>query len=262
MNILIVNDDGIEADGLWAIYNSMIQKNHNVWVVAPKTEKSATSHAVTLRDPLRVYKIRDKVWAVTGTPADCVILAIEELLMNDPDCPKNENKNGLPDIDLVISGINAGPNRGDDVLYSGTVAAAVEAMCFGYKAIALSITSQTNQKYETAVHAFNYLLDKGIMDFIEHREIININVPNVKIEELQGYVVCQTGFRRYRDVIIKQKDNRDNDIFWIGGYNPVFEDSVHELDYNVTKSIKVAISPLKIDLNSYEKMKIMQDWRI
>ncbi|MCL2065114.1 MAG: 5'/3'-nucleotidase SurE [Candidatus Cloacimonetes bacterium] len=271
MNILLVNDDGIESRGIWTLYEAMIAKRHNVWLVAPKTEKSATSHAITLRDPLRVEKVRDRVWSVTGTPVDCVIMAFEELLRQE-EClqltksPTNSQIKMVdsinPDlkIDLVISGINAGPNRGDDVLYSGTVAAAIEAMCFGYKAIALSITSHSDQIYETAVFAINKLLENGIIDYIGHREIININVPNVAIDELKGFVVCQTGFRRYRDVLIKQKDNREKDIYWIGGYNPIYEISDYELDYFATKENKVSISPLKIDLTNYKKMVDMENW--
>ena len=258
MNILLVNDDGIESQGIWALYHSMIEKGHNVWIVAPQTEKSATSHAVTLRDPLRVEIVQDRVWAVTGTPVDCVIMAFEELLPLEFGVRSSEF--GVLDIDLIISGINAGPNRGDDVLYSGTVAAAIEGMCYGYKAIALSITSHTEQIYETAVHAINYLLEKGIVDFIGHREILNINVPNVPIQDLKGYVICQTGFRRYLNVIKKQKDHRDKDIYWIGGYKPVYEESDYVLDYDATKANKVSISPLKIDYNSYDKMKDMEKW--
>ena len=250
MNILIVNDDGIGSNGCWALFNSFHEKGHDVWMVVPKTEKSAISHAITLRDPLRIEKIQDRVWAVTGTPVDCVIMAFEELLPNDKSLKGN--------IDLVISGVNAGPNRGDDVLYSGTVAAAIEAMCFGYKAIAISLTSDPPYIWDTAIHALFYLLEKGIADFIDYREILNINIPNVKIEELQGYAVCQTGFRKYRDVLLKQKDNRNKDIYWIGGYNPIFEQSKHEIDYYVTKEKKVSISPLKIDFNNYEKIKLME----
>ena len=252
MNILLVNDDGIESKGIWALFHALEEKEHNVWIVAPKTEKSATSHSITLRDPLRIEKVQDKVWSVTGTPVDCIIMALEELLFTE---------NGQPiEIHLVISGINAGPNRGDDVLYSGTVAAAIEAMCFGYKAIALSITSHSDQCFDTAVYVLNFLIEKGIIDYIGYREILNINVPNVTKDKLEGYVICQTGFRRYRDVLIKQKDNRDKDIYWIGGYHPIYEESEYDLDYFVTKENKVAISPLKIDFNNYPKIHEMKNW--
>jgi len=106
MKILLVNDDGVMAEGIWALYNSIKERGYDVWLVAPKFEKSAQSHAITTRDPLRVEKVQDRVWSVNGTPADCVIVAFEYLL----------KQHGNPQIDLVISGINAGQNIGDDVL--------------------------------------------------------------------------------------------------------------------------------------------------
>jgi 5'-nucleotidase len=177
-----------------------------------------------------------------------VIVAFEGLIKSEPK------------MDLVISGINAGPNRGDDVLYSGTVAAAIEAMCFGVKAIALSITSHTDQKYETAVGCFLYLLEKGITDYIGHREILNINVPNIDLLDINGYEVCATGFRRYQDMLTIQFDPRGREVYWIMGRDPVYEESQHELDYYVTLENKVSISPLKIDLNDYQKIKAMRSW--
>jgi len=250
MNVLLLNDDGVDSKGIWALFNSLVEKGHNAWMVAPKFEKSAQSHAITTRDPLRVEKVQDRVWSVTGTPADCVILAFEYLL--------KESEN--PDIDFVISGINAGQNIGDDILYSGTVAAAIEAMCFGYKAIAISIASYYNQIYDTAVHAFWQLYDKGLLDFIDHREILNINVPNVRINELQGYSICQTGFRRYQDMLSKTIDQRNREIFWITGERPVFEKSNYGLDIHAVKENKVSISPLKIDFNNSQKIKSMSQW--
>ena len=260
MNILVVNDDGINAKGLWMLHDSLIEKGHNVWVVAPSTEKSAQSHAITIRDPLRVERYSERAWSVTGTPVDCVIVAFEGLLKEEGRDQTPDPKPQTPHIDLVISGINAGPNRGDDVLYSGTVAAAIEAMCFGVRAIALSITSHTNQKYETAIHCFMKLLEKGIHEFIGHREILNINVPNVEINEVQGYIICQTGFRRYQEMLGTQSDPRNRTMYWILGRDPIYEIGKYDIDYHVTIENKVAISPLKIDFNNYEKIKTMRKW--
>jgi len=250
MNILLVNDDGIYSDGIWALFNSIRERGHEVWMVAPKFEQSAKSHSITTRDPLRIEKKQEGVWSVNGTPADCVIVAFEHLLV----------ELGNPPIDLVVSGINNGQNIGDDVLYSGTVAAAIEAMCFGYKSIALSIASYHNQIYETAVHVFWKLIENGIENMIGHREIFNVNIPNVEIKDLKGYVVCQTGFRRYQDMLSSTVDQRNREIFWITGSDPIFEKSSYPIDAGAIKKNKVAISPLKIDFNNYEKINSLGDW--
>ena len=258
MNILLTNDDGVESKGIWSLFNLLSEAGHNVWMVAPKFEKSATSHALTIREPLRIEHIQEKVWAVTGTPVDCVILALEHILKDISEL-KTDDSNQL-NIDLVISGINAGQNIGDDILYSGTVGAAIEAMCFGYKAIAISVTSYENQKYETAAKALLDLLENGILNLIEHREILNINVPNVDIKDIKDYLVTQTGFRRYQNILFKQKDHRDRDIYWIGGDNPVFEKSEFMLDADAVKENYISISPLKIDYNNYEKINTLSKW--
>ncbi|MDX9870456.1 MAG: 5'/3'-nucleotidase SurE, partial [Candidatus Cloacimonadales bacterium] len=132
MNILLCNDDGIESKGIKILLDTFEKKGHKVFMIAPSTERSAMSHAITIREPLRIKQYSLNSWSVSGTPVDSVLVALEHLLVEEK-------------IDLVISGINAGQNIGDDVLYSGTVGVAVEAMCLGYKAIALSITSYENQ---------------------------------------------------------------------------------------------------------------------
>ena len=251
MNVLLVNDDGIEAKGLWTLYDAFVAKNYNVYMIAPKIEKSAMSQAITTREALRIEKKQENVWSVSGTPADCVLLAFEYIL-------KNEDIK----IDFVVSGINAGPNLASDVLYSGTVGAAIEAMNFGYKAIAISIDDIVSHKYETAAEALLYLIEKGILDYIDHHEIININVPNIDFGDIQGYTICSTGFSRYQDVVFKSNDGRNREVFWISGADSIVETSKYEIDTYVIQENKVAISPLKIDYNNYEKIKIMEKWKI
>jgi 5'-nucleotidase len=248
MNILLTNDDGIDAAGIWSLYNGFVKLGHNVWMVAPKFEKSAQSHAITTRDPLRIECKQLQVFSVSGTPADCVILAFETILKEF----LKDNK-----IDLVVSGINAGQNLGDDILYSGTVAAAVEAACYGYKAIAISTTSYKDQYYDTATTVLIKLLDNGIMDYLGYREIVNINVPNVPYADIQGVTICQTGFRRYQNIVHTMEDHRGNNIYWLGGDKPTIDKSDFEIDAYAIKENKVSISPIKIDLNDYEKINKM-----
>jgi 5'-nucleotidase len=249
LNILLTNDDGITADGIMVLYKHFSAVGHDVYIVAPKFEKSAQSHAVTTREPLRIEAQTDRIYAVTGTPADCVIMAFEYIL----------RELNPVEIDLVISGINAGQNLGDDVLYSGTVAAAVEAACYGKKAIAISTTSYSNQRYDTAAIALIRLIEAGLMDYIGYREIVNVNVPNIDISEIQGVTIAQTGFRRYQNIIKKHTDNRNKDIFWLGGESPMIDSSDYEIDSHAIRENKVSISPLRIDWNDYQKIKPMSE---
>ncbi|MCL1827651.1 MAG: 5'/3'-nucleotidase SurE [Candidatus Cloacimonetes bacterium] len=251
MNVLLVNDDGIGAEGLWALHKAFTQKNHNVYVIAPKSEQSAKSSAITTREALRIENIRENVWAVSGTPVDCVMLGFEHILK---EYLKTNN------IDLVVSGINAGPNLASDVLYSGTVGAAIEAASFHHKAIAISIDAVKNQKYDEAAKTLMFLIEKGIIDYIGLHEVLNINIPNVNFKDIVGYTVCQAGFSRYQDIVKTGKDGRGRDIIWISGSDPLIEISDYKIDYYVLLERKVAITPLKIDYNNYKKIKSMEKW--
>ena len=257
MNILLTNDDSVESKGIWILRELLIDAGHKVFLVAPAIERSAASHSITIREPLRVKKVQnpfnkkdftESAFSVSGTPVDCVILAFEEILKNEPK------------IDLVISGINAGQNLGDDMLYSGTVAAAIEAMCFGYKAIAISNTSFESQKYEVAAEIMCNLVKHNISQFIGHREILNINVPNVDKNEIKSTRITQVGFRRYQNILHKDKDHRNRDIFWIGGDNPIYEKSDFCLDYEAIKNNEVSISPVKVDFSNKDKIDSLKNW--
>lgn len=257
MNILLTNDDSVDSTGIWILRKYLADAGHKVFLVAPAIEKSANSHAITIREPLRIkkagniiegYKIEDDCYSVSGTPVDSVIVAFEEILKNKVE------------IDLVISGINAGQNLGDDLLYSGTVAAAIEAMCFGYKAIAVSTTSYENQRYDTASHIIKTFIENGITDLIGHREILNINIPNLPLEEINSYKITQVGFRRYQNILYKNEDHRKRTIYWIGGDNPIYEKSDYLLDFEAIKQNSVSISPVKVDFNNYDKFNKFEKW--
>ena len=163
MKILLTNDDGIDAPGINILAEVLKKKNHEIIIAAPDKEQSATSHSITLHQPLRIIDKGENRFAITGSPADCIIIASRILV-----------KDG---VDLVISGINGGQNMAEDVLYSGTVAAALEAMFMGYKAIAVSLAAYTNQKFETAAFYMNKMLEKGIHKLIDNNiSIIGKNI--------------------------------------------------------------------------------------
>ncbi|MDY6915346.1 MAG: 5'/3'-nucleotidase SurE [Candidatus Cloacimonadota bacterium] len=244
MNILLTNDDGINAAGINILYDNLKRKGHKLVVVAPDKEQSATSHSITLHNPLRIIKQKKNFYAVTGTPTDCVILA-EQVITSD-------------DIDLVISGINAGPNMGEDVLYSGTVAAALEAMFLKIPSIAISMASFIDLHFKTGAKFIVELLDKGMADIIKEGEIFNINVPNKKYEEVKGVKITQLGHRHYDDFVTQQCDPRGRNIYWIGGK------AVWEKDEGTdTKAVSegyVSITPMAPQFTQKKSFQKIQNW--
>lgn len=203
MNILLTNDDGINAPGINTLYEHLLAADHTLFVVAPDKEQSATSHSITLHNPLRIIKQKKHFYAVTGTPTDCVILA-EQIVAKKK-------------IDLVISGINSGPNMGEDVLYSGTVAAALEAMFLKIPSIAVSMAAYMDQKFATGAKFLVEFLQKGMAEIIKEGEMFNINVPNLEYSDVKGVALTKLGHRRYEDFVKEQQDPRGRNIYWIGG---------------------------------------------
>lgn len=185
LKILLTNDDGWDAAGITCLFRELVDCGHKVTLVAPEHEKSATSHSLTIFQPLRLRKRAENVYSVNGFPADCVNLA----------------QKVQPAYDLVISGINGGPNMAEDILYSGTIGGAMEAMFLGYKAIALSILDFSDQYFETAARVMCKLLDRGIVNEIAHKSILNINVPNLPLEKIAGIKLAKPGTRLYLSLI-------------------------------------------------------------
>ncbi len=211
MHILITNDDGIYAPGIRSLIQGL-QAEHRLTVVAPLEERSTTSHRLSLESPLRLEEIAPGQYGCSGFPADCTFLALNHVLQDD-----------LPD--LVISGINSGPNLAQDVYYSGTVAAAREACFHDIPAIALSLAldyrkiQHANQgKFATAAQVVKHLLQQpGLLAEIPAKQLLNINVPDLEFSELKGLEWSNLGFRRYSKNILARLDNRDRDYYWIGG---------------------------------------------
>lgn len=230
MKILLTNDDGIDAPGITILEKTLKENGHEIIVVAPDKEQSATSHSITLHQPLRIHQRGDNRFAVTGSPADCAIIA-ERIVL------KNKH------VDLVISGINGGQNMGEDLLYSGTVAAALEAMFLGFPAIAVSLAAYTEQKFATAAHFLNNFLDSGLHKLIDQREILNINVPNLEIEEIKGVKITEVGHRKYQDFVKEQTDPRGRKIYWIGG-GPPWWDPKGNTDFKAISEGFISITPI------------------
>lgn len=245
MRILLTNDDGIDAPGINILADVLKENGHEIIMVAPDQEQSATSHSITLHQPLRIWERDKNKYAVTGSPADCVILA-EKIILKHP-------------IDLVISGINGGQNMGEDILYSGTVAAALEAMFLGFKSISLSLASKVDQKFETAAFFMNKILKKGIHELIGEKEVFNINVPNVEISEIKGFKITRTGHRKYQDFVKEQKDPRGRKIYWIGGAVPLWS-KIGNTDFKAISQNYISITPIYPNFTKKESFKKIENW--
>ena len=245
MQILISNDDGYLAPGIEVLASALAQIA-DVNVVAPDQNRSASSHSLTLTRPLRVSEHANGYKSVDGTPSDCVHLAITGLL-----------KDKQPD--MVISGINDGPNMGDDVLYSGTVAAATEGRFLGLPAIALSMGSFNPQYFESAAIAAVKLVESLINKPLNHDTILNVNVPDLPWEEIKGFQATRLGNRHKSEDVIIDKDPRGVDIYWVGPPGPE-QDAGEGTDFNAIRTGYVSVTPLQIDLTRYETMKDLSSW--
>ncbi len=206
MKILLTNDDGFSAEGLQSLLVEL-EKDHEVYVLAPDTEKSGKSHAITLKENLYVKSMGKNKYSCTGFPVDCVYLACAEFFKDIK-------------FDLVISGINRDANLGQDHFYSGTVGAAREAVFRGHKAISVSLvlnTDKENIKYDTAIKLIIELINHNIDQYLGYLTVLNINVPNIKFSELRGFVLAPLGFRHYSDEVTKLKDDANNECYQITG---------------------------------------------
>ncbi len=248
MNILLTNDDGIYAAGLWALYSELFG-NHDVSVVAPDRERSAISHAITLHEPLRSKKIEINGGytghAVNGTPADCIKMGLGEILDEKPD--------------IVISGINRGANVGVNLNYSGTAAAAREASLFGCLAVAVSIMGFEEKHYETAASFIKTLIGKVLENGLPFGTILNVNVPDLPKSEIAGVEINRQSIRPISEYLEKRIDPRNRDYFWQGGDNQTF-DLDSDADGAALFRDCISITPLKCDMTDYETMRAVEDW--
>jgi 5'-nucleotidase len=242
--ILITNDDGIRAEGLLALEESLAPLG-SVVTVAPEIEQSATSHAITLDRPLRIKEYGNGRYSVSGTPTDCVLLAVHSILDSPPD--------------LVVSGINHGPNMGEDVTYSGTVAAAIEAYILGIDAIAVSVTSWEPESFGPAGEISRFLAGKMLGRRRQAAFLWNVNIPPLPADAVRGIRITKLGSRIYNDTIVRKTDPRGKDYFWIGGGEPGWnrDDSS---DFSAVSTGYVSVTPLKLDMTDSETISELQKW--
>jgi 5'-nucleotidase len=244
--ILVSNDDGYRAEGLAALVEAL-EALAEVWVVAPESEQSATSHSISLTRPLRMREIRPRWYAVDGTPTDSTWLGVNHVLQDRP-----------PEI--VVSGINHGPNLADDVIYSGTVAAAMEATVMGIPAVALSFSGA----YHEEIEGWEDVV-RGILRSVLGREglpadtLFNVNLPAVAPGEVRGIKVTSLGQRRYADSITRAKDPSGREYFWIGGGVASWR-GAKDSDFQAVEDGYVSVTPLHLDLTNYELLEEIRAW--
>ncbi|GAM55177.1 5-nucleotidase surE [Vibrio ishigakensis] len=243
MKILISNDDGVHAEGIQTLANAL-KDIAEIVVVAPDRNRSGASNSLTLESPLRVNEIKPNVFSVQGTPTDCVHFALNELMKDD-----------YPD--LVLSGINHGANLGDDVLYSGTVAAAMEGHFLGVQAIAISLVGKTH--FDTAARIARELVLQHRSNPIPTNRLINVNVPDVPFEELGTTEVTRLGARHHAENMIKQLDPRGQQIYWLGPPGKE-QDAGHGTDFYAIEQGQVSVTPLQVDLTAHESLPSMKAW--
>lgn len=243
MKILITNDDGFNAEGLKVLYELLNDKNE-VFIFVPDRERSASSHCLTLNIPLKVNKVDKNVYTINGMPTDCVLIALNGILRDTG-------------IDVVLSGINHGPNLGEDVLYSGTVAAAFEAVMWGMPGMSFSLASFENPDFSGFKKYFKSLFYTLYDKIKEDNAVMNINFPNVSADKIKGIKFTKLGTRRYDDAIVKVSDPRGNDYYWIGGHKPDWKNEKGS-DYDAVFNNYISVTPLKIDLTDYEFLKILE----
>jgi len=251
INILVTNDDGIHAEGIRVLKNALARIG-NVYVVAPDRPRSASGHSITLHKPLRLSSVNlpdgSQVYCTNGTPSDCVTLGIFDVVHDK--------------VDLVVSGINRGPNLGWDLTYSGTVSAAMEGAILGIPSIAVSVTSyedDTDFDYaaEFTVFLAGLLLSRGLPE----DTLLNVNVPNLPASYIKGIEVTRQGKRRYSGKIEKRLDPMGRAYYWLGG-DAVIDELEEGTDVKAVADDKISVTPVHLDLTGYPALDGLRTWGI
>lgn len=236
MIVLLSNDDGIQSEGLTALETNLGHVGE-IYTVAPERAQSSMSHALTLHRPLRVAELAPRRLAVDGTPVDCVKLSLTGLLPVRPH--------------LIISGINKGPNLGDDIIYSGTVSAAIEGALLGIPAIAVSLVTFKNFDFRAAAEFTATLVDRIVERGIPPKTLLNVNVPAIPKQDIKGWQVTRMGKRHYSETIIERVDPRGGKYYWIGGDDLGFANDAGT-DCNAVNEGYISVTPLQVDLTDYQ----------
>jgi 5'-nucleotidase len=247
MRVLVSNDDGVDAPGIRILAAALREAGHDVLVVAPDRDRSGASNSLTLDMPVRVIQDDACTWRVYGTPTDCVHVAITGLLDCEPD--------------IVVSGINNTANLGDDVIYSGTVAAAMEGRFLGLPALALSLASRDHRAhhYETAARAAIELLARLAADPLPADTILNVNVPDVAWADIAGFEVTRLGNRHRAEPCVQQADPRGRTWWWIGAAGAA-QDAGPGTDFHAVRGGCVSISPIHVDLTRMQALEPLARW--
>ena len=242
MRILISNDDGYQAKGIKQLTKSL-SEIAEVIVVAPSENKSAASSSLTLGRPLRPIQIEENIYAIDATPTDCVHLALCGFIKES--------------IDLVVTGINFGANLGDDTIYSGTVAGAIEGRFLGLPSIAISLASWEGNHFETAGEIAKILVTQIGKSELSHNTIINVNVPDIPLSEIKGIKSTRLGSRHKSEPSIKDKE--DTSLYWIGE-NGKEDDNSEGTDFHAISNKFVSVTPLQIDTTKHSEVRKVNDW--
>lgn len=247
--ILVTNDDGIDAEGIRVLAQSM-QKVGDVTVVAPASPQSAMSNAMTLGRPLRIQKVyKNKKlfgYSVSGTPVDCVKVAMTHIFKKKPD--------------LVVSGINYGSNTAINILYSGTVGAAVEGRIYDIPSVAFSLTTYENADFSYAGKIARQIARKVLKNGLPPRTLLTVNVPNVPESEIQGVVVTRQGRSCWQESMIEHHDPYGQPYYWLNGMMALYDDKLSDDEFAIRKNY-VSVTPLQFDLTNYEFMESLKTWK-
>lgn len=246
MNVLLSNDDGYLAPGLRHLAEGLAAIA-DVTVVAPDRNRSGASNSLTLQRPLRATRTKDGIIKVDGTPTDCVHLAVTGLLDHEPD--------------MVVAGINAGANLGDDVIYSGTVAAATEGRFLGYPAVAVSLASSESKHFDTAARVAVRVIQRLTLEKLPSDAILNINVPDLPYDQIKGLRSTRLGHRHKAEPVIKSQDPRGHTIYWVGKAGPE-QDAGPGTDFHAVANGYVSVTALTIDLTRYDMRDSLESWLI
>jgi 5''/3''-nucleotidase SurE len=244
LRILLSNDDGYQAPGLKALA-AALGELAEVVVVAPDRDRSGASNSLTLDVPIRAQQVEEGITRVEGTPTDCVHLAITGLLEEEPD--------------MVVAGINAGANMGDDVIYSGTVAAATEGRFLGYPAMAVSMDSHAPRHFETGARVARELVARLQRRPLAADSILNVNVPDLPWEEIQGFRATRLGHRHKAEPVVKALDPRGRPIYWVGPAGPE-QDAGEGTDFHAVRNGFVSVTPIQVDLTRHNAIPRVAEW--
>jgi len=247
MRVLVSNDDGVDAPGIRILAEGLRAAGHEVLVVAPDRDRSGASNSLTLDAPVRVQQLDASTWRVYGTPTDCVHVAITGMLEVEPD--------------IVVSGINNTANLGDDVIYSGTVAAAMEGRFLGLPAVAMSLQTvdHIGRHYETAARAAVEIIARLATDPLPADTILNVNVPDLPCDQVRGFEVSRLGNRHRAEACIPQQDPRGRQWWWIGAAGPE-QDAGPGTDFHSVRTGHISITPIQVDLTRYQALEQVAGW--